>query len=138
MDSRCVQICVCITLFHLATAFGGPASSSREAKLIGSWTFASVDSTLTVTYRKDHTFSESTWTGGERFVGCTGKWHLEGNDIVREVTWSIYETLKIIDADAKRPPSQIMETIDHLSSNTLAIKNGVTYTREKRAPKTTL
>jgi hypothetical protein len=109
-----------------------------EARLVGSWVFASVDSTVTLTYERDHTFSQSVWSGGERFIECSGEWRLEGNDIVRDIKWSAFNRLKAVDPEAQKPPSHIRETIDKLGRNILVLKNGVAYKRGKRPPKPTM
>lgn len=126
-----------VGMLTVSAVSAGQPPSPAEAKLVGSWVFASLDSTLTLTYERNHTFSQSVWTGGERFVECSGVWRVEGNDIVRDIKWSIFDKLKTLDLDATKPPSQIRETIDRLDRRTLAIKKGITYERGKRPPKPT-
>jgi hypothetical protein len=128
---------LCMTV-SISTATAGHRLSAIEAKLVGSWNFASTDSTATLTYESDHTFSQSVWAGDERFIESSGTWRIEGRDIVREIKWSIFEKLKTIYPDAKKPPLQIRETIEKLGHSTLAIKSGITYKRGKRPPKPTM
>ena len=40
--------------------------SPTERKLVGSWNFQTIDSTTSLTYEADHTFSVSVWFGEER------------------------------------------------------------------------
>jgi hypothetical protein len=112
-------------------ANGGQRLGAKEAKLIGPWHVSSTDSTHTLTFERDHTWTSSMWGGGERFIDGSGTWRLENNEIVREIKWSAYERLRKLYPNAQKPPRFVRETIEYLGATTLALKDGVTYTRGK-------
>jgi hypothetical protein len=117
-------------LLSLIASVASASATHTEAQLVGSWTFASMDSTHTLTFERDHTFWSSTWTGGERFVDSSGTWQLRGTRLRRTITY--------IAAEGQKVPRHLTDTISHLDQKTLAFSSGLTYTRDNRPPKPTI
>ena len=129
---RAFAVLVALSAWHAASASTLPIT---DRTLVGSWDFAAMDSTHTLTLAADHTFASSAWSGGERFVEARGTWRLIGHDLIRHVTWSIAERLRITERGVKMPPAHIREIIARVTHDTLAFRSGVTYKRGKAPPR---
>src|SRR5438477_1861803 len=63
--------------------------SPTEKRLVGSWDYnRQIDGVDTITYEADHTFFVSVRMMDDRWTQCWGRWRVEGNDIIRDITYA--------------------------------------------------
>src|SRR5882724_13436513 len=63
-------------------------SSPKESLLVGSWHYKGLmDASYVITFDPDHTFSVWREVLGHSFIDCHGSWRVEGDTIVRDITY---------------------------------------------------
>jgi hypothetical protein len=116
-----------LIVFVICTT-GCPISRSTEQKLVGSWDYnRTIDSVDTITYEANQTFFVSVRFMDDRWTQCWGRWRIEGNDIVRDITY-----MQIPPGDGKshrdnlawreRQPRHVREPIIELTSTSLRVR----------------
>lgn len=131
-------------------AAGCQVSRSTEQKLVGSWDYnRTIDSVDTITYETDHTFFVSVGMMDDRWTESSGRWRVEGNDIVRDITYMDIpsgngKSHRDLVAWRERQTRHVREPIVELTSTSFRVRAWVEskeelvdYTRGERPPKPT-